>query len=127
MPRGIPNKPKDQDGAQDQAVATTAAVTESAEQLTGEQTQEQNPEIGTSDQTGQAESTDPVAHDAPRDYTEYVTKEKQTIPIDILIKGQMILGNWSPQQGYVEFKVPNELVEAFELHHHFAVGNVVKK
>lgn len=55
----------------------------------------------------------------------YMTTEKHTYPFDILVKGEYINGQWSREDGYVEFLVPDDLVEAFEKHHHFQVGNIV--
>jgi len=42
---------------------------------------------------------------------------------DVLIRGRVLQGHWG-QDGRVEFSVPVELVEAFEMHHHFQVGNI---
>ena len=58
-------------------------------------------------------------------YKKYVTSETHTIPIDIQIKGEVINGEWSGKDGYVNFAVPLHLVEGFELHYHFVSGNIV--
>ena len=55
----------------------------------------------------------------------YTTSEKHTIPIDVQIKGEVINGEWSQKDGYVNFSVPAHLVEGFELHYHFKAGNII--
>ncbi len=58
-------------------------------------------------------------------HKNYVTTSTHTIPIDVQIKGEMINGEWSAKDGYVNFSVPLHLVEGFEIHYHFACGNIV--
>lgn len=58
-------------------------------------------------------------------YKIYVTTEKHSVSFDIMIRGQVLTGQWSNKSGYVEFAVPNDLVEGFEKHFHFTSGNVV--
>lgn len=55
----------------------------------------------------------------------YVTTQKQSYPFDIQIAGEILSGQWSKEDGFVEFLVPEELVEGFEKHYHFVVGNIV--
>lgn len=58
-------------------------------------------------------------------FKAYITSEKHTIPIDVLVRGETVNGHWSAKDGYVEFLVPDHLVEGFEMHHHFLVGNII--
>jgi hypothetical protein len=68
----------------------------------------------------------PKAVKAPKaTHKKYITSETHTIPIDVQIQGEMINGEWSAKEGYVSFSVPLHLVEGFEKHYHFAVGNIV--
>lgn len=70
----------------------------------------------------------PVAKPATKakvTHKKYVTSETHTIPIDVQIKGEVINGEWSQKDGYVNFSVPMHLVEGFELHYHFVSGNIV--
>jgi hypothetical protein len=57
-------------------------------------------------------------------YKAYQTTQKHTYPIDIQIHNELILGQWSREDGYVEFLVPLHLVEGFEKHYHFVSGNI---
>jgi hypothetical protein len=58
-------------------------------------------------------------------FKAYITSEKHTIPIDVLVRGETVNGHWSAKDGHVEFSVPNHLVEGFEMHYHFKSGNIV--
>lgn len=72
-------------------------------------------------------NADPVRSAATQTgFVKYVTTEKHSIPIDVQIKGEVISGQWSVRTGFVEFDVPSRLVEGFEMHHHFKMGNVVR-
>lgn len=55
----------------------------------------------------------------------YVSTGKHTYPFDIQIYGEVISGQWAKDDGYVEFAVPNHLVEGFEKHFHFVSRNLV--
>lgn len=55
----------------------------------------------------------------------YQSTEKHTYPFDVMVKGETITGQWAATDGFVEFSVPDHLVEGFERHHHFVSGNVV--
>ncbi len=55
----------------------------------------------------------------------YVTTQKHSYPFDIQIAGEILSGQWSKDDGFVEFLVPDELVAGFEKHFHFVSGNVV--
>jgi len=54
----------------------------------------------------------------------YVTKDEHSIPFDIQIKGEVIAGQWARTDKRVEFLVPAHLIEGFEQHYHFTIGNV---
>jgi hypothetical protein len=64
-----------------------------------------------------------VANDTHKVFT---TVEKHSMPFDIQVKGEVIQGTWTREQGYVEFAVPMDLVDSFKLHYHCQVGNVVE-
>lgn len=67
----------------------------------------------------------PVNVEATPDHVIYVSTAKHAVPFDIQIAGEVIPGNWSAKDGFVEFLVPKALVEGFERHFHFTAGNVV--
>jgi len=58
-------------------------------------------------------------------FKAYQSAEKHTYPFEMLIRGEVITGQWIKEDGFVEFLVPDHLVEAFEMHHHFVTGNLV--
>lgn len=58
-------------------------------------------------------------------FKRYVSTGTHTYPFDIQIKGEILQGQWTRDQGYVEFNVPQALVEGFEKHYHFTSGNLV--
>jgi hypothetical protein len=58
-------------------------------------------------------------------FKAYQSTGTHTYPFDIMVKGEMVNGQWMKADGFVEFLVPDHLVEGFEKHHHFISGNVV--
>jgi hypothetical protein len=58
-------------------------------------------------------------------FKAYATTEKHTYPLDIQVSNETINGQWSREDGFVEFLVPEHLVEGFEMHYHFRMGNIV--
>jgi hypothetical protein len=55
----------------------------------------------------------------------YVSTGKHTYPFEIQIHGEVLSGQWSKDDGRVQFVVPDRLVEGFEKHFHFTAGNLV--
>lgn len=58
-------------------------------------------------------------------FKSYISTEKHTYPPEIQISGEIITGTWTKADGLVCYAVPKHLVEGFERHHHFLVGNIV--
>lgn len=66
------------------------------------------------------------AAEQPKGTVKYVSRDKHTFPFSVLVRGVNLEGAWNHETGIVEFDVPVEFVEPFEMHHHFQMGNVVK-
>lgn len=58
--------------------------------------------------------------------SKYVTTDVHSYPFDIQVRGEVIQGQWTRTEKKVEFLVPADLVEGFEMHYHFVSGNLVK-
>jgi hypothetical protein len=57
-------------------------------------------------------------------FKHYVTTNTHTYPFEIQIAGEIIQGQWVKETGFVEFVVPDHLVDGFEKHYHFVMGNL---
>jgi hypothetical protein len=78
------------------------------------------------DQPNDQPQNDQAAAKSKSTHVLYQSKEKHSVPFDIQIAGEVIAGNWSRDQGHVQFNVPKDLVKGFEKHYHCQVGNVVR-
>lgn len=58
-------------------------------------------------------------------FKAYTSVGKHTYPFEIQIHGEVLQGQWSREDGFVEFLVPDDLVAGFEKHFHFTMGNLV--
>lgn len=106
--------------------AAEIAAQEAAAQAEALAKPDQKAARGKKEKAAKGDAKDDAKVDEVPETVIYKTVEKHTVPFDVMIKGEVINGQWSNSTGYVEFQVPADLCEGFEKHYHFVSGNVAK-
>lgn len=64
---------------------------------------------------------------APRDDSVYfISREREPITFRILVRGRSIQPGWDKRHERLIWRVPKDLVSAFEMHHHVVTGRVIR-